>query len=206
LLAENLRVLRIFCVVQPALHVHLASGNSEIAKHKHGRADWRIAPGVERDLLWKTRSLRRIKAFSHQREQSRIVQVIPERVIENADQRLIGRFGIGLFKVGNGHHQRSANVGSGLDLVLGVSGCEEKNERDEQEDEINSVFVQHSSNSIVISISGSRTRILQKPCCRCTPPEAVEIRCVGPRASPTHRAKERRWTVLYGYSSAIRRA
>jgi hypothetical protein len=64
------------------LDSNVIAGDAQISKHQHGSIRRGSVPSVELDVRGLARLLQRIKTLRDQVENSGVVQVIPERVVE----------------------------------------------------------------------------------------------------------------------------
>src|SRR5947209_6499040 len=86
LLSENLRIAGVLDVVKPALNGNVVGIGGKIAEYEHGAIWRRRAPAFEFDVGRRSNLPERIEALRNHFEDASIVQVVPERFIEGAQQ------------------------------------------------------------------------------------------------------------------------
>ena len=129
LLAEHLRRLLILDVVKPSLHRDFAGGRAQVAEGEHGGIGRRRIPRREVDFGWLPGYLQRIETLRNKIEDSGVVEIVPEHVVESLQQfGVLGVAGRGLEVGGGQAHSLDAEPGAGADPVLrGAGGREQSN-------------------------------------------------------------------------------
>src|SRR4029077_6065839 len=115
----------ILYIVEPDLHGQAVAGRFEITEGQHGRTRRRGTPGFELHVRRATDRAEGIEALRNHVEDSRVVQVVPQRVVE--DLKEISFFWVcrGSFEIRDRQADLlHAQTGAGADPVLGRGRCQ----------------------------------------------------------------------------------
>ena len=102
LLGKYLRIRGVLDVVEPALHDDVIRICRQVAEDQHGSVRRRRAPGFELDVSRRANLTQWIETLRNQLENASVVQIVPERVVEGAQQFAVTRILAGRLEVGNG--------------------------------------------------------------------------------------------------------
>src|SRR5437667_5354231 len=100
LLAQHLRRSSVLHIVEPALNHDVVSRRRQISKYQHGCIRRRRTPGIKLYVSGRTGLPQSIKALRNHLKDARVVEVIPQSVIERLEQLCVSRVLAGSLELG----------------------------------------------------------------------------------------------------------